>query len=265
MKPAADAAPWHGNVTAQPGLYDLLHGDNQEDIPLYERLSKGLERVLECGVGTGRIAISLARKGRTVYGIDSSPEMLAQLRRNLSHESGKVAARVRVELGDMRLFEMSLTFRLVYIPFMTFNYLPSVVDQLACLDRMRAHLDVGGTLVMELMSYHREWFHDDGVPRVVLRRLLPDARGHVEVLRVTRFDASTQIMEHDRFYRFFDSGGRLESEQVVHLRNRFFFLGEASMLLERCGFAIRNVWGDHRGGPYTRGSQVMILVAEKLG
>jgi SAM-dependent methyltransferase len=35
---------------------------------------------LELGIGTGRIAIPLSRRGVRVHGIDLSPEMVAQLR-----------------------------------------------------------------------------------------------------------------------------------------------------------------------------------------
>jgi SAM-dependent methyltransferase len=255
---------WHGNVANHAVLYDLLHQDRGPDIDMYGRLTDGCSRVLECGIGTGRVAIPLARKGRVVYGIDTSSEMLDRLRLKLLSESEDVACRIRAHTDDMRSFDLGLEFQFCYIPFMTFNYLASIEEQLACLDRMRAHLEVRGTLVIELMSYHREWFYDDGVARLVLRQAMPDGKGSVEISRVTRFDASTQTVEHDRHYRFLDPDGRVESEQVVLLRNRFFLLGEAMMLLRGSRLSIRSVWGDHAGGEYTQKSQVMILVAERV-
>jgi SAM-dependent methyltransferase len=40
----------------------------------------GTGAALELGVGTGRIAIPLSRRGVRVYGIDLSPQMVAELR-----------------------------------------------------------------------------------------------------------------------------------------------------------------------------------------
>ena len=39
----------------------------------------GKDKALEFGIGTGRIALPLARRGASVYGIDSSPPMIERL------------------------------------------------------------------------------------------------------------------------------------------------------------------------------------------
>lgn len=258
-----DHSSWDGNVTVYPELYDLLHKDATDDILLYQRLSEGCNPVLECGVGTGRIAIPLAREGKVVYGIDKSSEMLAALRRKLKDEPNAVRDRIHIYEADMCSFNLGVSFKFAYVPFMTFNYLPDIRSQLGCLRSIHAHLETAGTLVLELISFYREWFHNDGIPRLVARRIDPDTGKAIQVFRVTRFDPSTQILEHDRHYRFLDSTGRVEEERAVWLRNRFFLLGEVRLLLQNANFTLEHIWGDHSGGPYTSDSQVMILVASK--
>jgi SAM-dependent methyltransferase len=54
----------------------------------------GTGAALELGVGTGRIAIPLGRRGVRVHGIDLSPDMIAQLRANPGGEA------VGVTVGD---------------------------------------------------------------------------------------------------------------------------------------------------------------------
>jgi hypothetical protein len=265
MESELGRSPWHGNVTRYPELYDLLHDDHKSDIALYQRMSQGCDAVLECGVGTGRIAIPLARQGIVVHGIDTSREMLAALERKLQGEADPVRGRVHLHQADMCSFDLGISFKFIYIPFMTFNYLPSIEAQLACLGSISSHLKTEGALVLELISFYREWFHDDGIPRLVVRRTNPDTGATVEVFRVTRFDSSTQTLEHERYYRFVDPTGRVEGERTILLRNRFFFLGEARLLLEKANLTLKQVFGDHDGGPYTRDSQVMILVASKAG
>jgi SAM-dependent methyltransferase len=263
MRDKSAQPPWHGNVASNPELYDLLHQDNARDINLYKRMTRGFNRVLECGIGTGRVAIPLARSGRTVHGIDTSPEMLDYLRRKLHEQPSTVRSRIHLHHGDMCSFALGLSFPFVYVPFMTFNYLPDIAAQLACLRSIHGHMTPGGTLVIELMSFFPEWFYNDGIPRLIARRTDPNTGVAVEVFRITRFDASSQTMEHDRHYKFFDAQGRLECERVILLRNRFLFLGEALLLMEKARFSIRHVWGNHSAGPYNHHSQIMILVVTK--
>ncbi|HKO41785.1 MAG TPA: class I SAM-dependent methyltransferase [Pyrinomonadaceae bacterium] len=263
MRDKIDQPSWNGNVTTYPELYDLLHSDTNGDVLLYQRLSAGCDSVLECGVGTGRIAIPLARQGKIVYGIDKSPEMLGALREKLKGEPNAVRDRLHIYEANMCSFDLGVSFKFAYVPFMTFNYLPDIRSQLACLRSIHAHLEKAGTLVLELISFYREWFHNDGIARFVAEKTDSDTGKRIRVFRVTRFDPSTQVLEHERHYYFLDPMGRVEDEQIVLLRNRFFFLGEASLLLKKSSFTLEHVWGDHKGGPYTSESQVMILVASK--
>ena len=226
-------------------------------------MSEGCGAVLECGVGTGRIAIPMAREGRVVYGIDKSPEMLATLRDKLKDEPPIIGERIHLYEEDMCSFDLGTSFKFAYVPFMTFNYLPDIDSQLGCLRSIRAHLENEGTLVLELISFYRDWFHNDGIARLVAQKTDLGTGKTTQMFRITRFDPSTQVLEHERHYRFLDSTGCLEEERVVLLRNRFFFLGEASLLLQRANFTLQHIWGDHARGPYTSESQVMILVASK--
>lgn len=59
--------------------YDVWAADLTEDVPFYVELAReAAEPVVELGVGTGRVAIPVAREtGKRVLGLDSSPAMLA--------------------------------------------------------------------------------------------------------------------------------------------------------------------------------------------
>ena len=57
--------------------YDLF--GSKSDINFYREFAvKHGEKALELGVGTGRVAIELAKAGVTVWGIDNSPFMLTE-------------------------------------------------------------------------------------------------------------------------------------------------------------------------------------------
>jgi ubiquinone/menaquinone biosynthesis C-methylase UbiE len=62
--------------------YDAIYGDVFDTDGAVDRLAglAGGGRVLEFGVGTGRIALPLTERGLDVWGIDGSPEMLKLLK-----------------------------------------------------------------------------------------------------------------------------------------------------------------------------------------
>src|SRR5881409_2220241 len=82
--------------------YDLWAADMVDDVQWYVSLAReAAEPIVELAVGTGRVAIPIAREtGKRVIGIDRSPAMLAV--------AGDRAAGLPIELheGDMR--ELSL-------------------------------------------------------------------------------------------------------------------------------------------------------------
>ena len=68
------------------GYYDRTRGLSEQTlgrlIPMVAAELAAAERVLEVGVGTGRIALPLLREGVNVVGVDISSEMLVRLRMN---------------------------------------------------------------------------------------------------------------------------------------------------------------------------------------
>ncbi|MEV2254537.1 class I SAM-dependent methyltransferase [Streptomyces sp. NPDC050147] len=98
---------------------------------------------IEFGVGTGRIAVPLSQKTGQVTGVDSSPEMLAQLAD--APGSGQV---VPVH-ADIRTYTDTRTYGLVYAVCGTLSMLLSPEDQQETVRRAAELLHPGGRLVVE--------------------------------------------------------------------------------------------------------------------
>ena len=81
---------------------------------------------LELGIGTGRIALPLTRRGARVHGIDLSAAMVAQLQTKRGAES------IDVTIGDFATTRVDGTFALAYLVFNTINNLTTQDDQVAC-------------------------------------------------------------------------------------------------------------------------------------
>src|SRR4051812_25142247 len=114
--------------------------------PAVDRLAElaGDGRALELGIGTGRIALPLARRGVPVHGIDLSAAMVARLRAKPGAEA------IGVTLGDFAATRVDGTFSVVYLVFNTIGNLTTQAQQVACFRNAAAHLEPGGCFVIEV-------------------------------------------------------------------------------------------------------------------
>jgi SAM-dependent methyltransferase len=105
----------------------------------------GGARVLELGVGSGRLALPMAATGLAVEGIDTSAAMLALL----ADKAG--ADTVVAHLGDMAEADSLVdgTFHVVLVAFNTFFNLDTEAQQQRCLEAAATILDPRGSLVIE--------------------------------------------------------------------------------------------------------------------
>ncbi|MGI6207331.1 MAG: class I SAM-dependent methyltransferase [Anaerolineae bacterium] len=208
--------------------------------------------VLEVGCGTGRVLLPTARAGKEITGLDSSPSMLAILRRKLAEEPEDVQRRVSLLEGDMRYFRLERRFGLVTIPFRPFQHLITTDDQIACLLTIRDHLLPGGKLVLDLFNPSipllaappsreaqpvGDWFD------------LPDGRRVRRFDRIVSRDYFTQVQDIELIYYVQEPDGR--EERFVHsFPMRYLFRYEAEHLLERCGFRVEALYSDYDRSPY---------------
>lgn len=129
-------------------IYDRWSADMTEDVPFYVELARAADGpVVELAVGTGRVAIPVARAiGRTVIGIDSSPAMLEQARR----DGGDL---LDLRLVDMRDFELREPAGLVYAPYRSLLHLPTWADRRRTFERVAAALRPGGRFAWNAFAF----------------------------------------------------------------------------------------------------------------
>ncbi|HEY8076032.1 MAG TPA: class I SAM-dependent methyltransferase, partial [Labilithrix sp.] len=121
-----------------------------EDIAYYRSIAQRHGEVVEHGIGSGRIAIPIARDGGRVSGIDHSRPMIADLRSRLRAEPAEVRARVTARVGDIRRAKFSKRVPLVICPFNTLLHLYTRRDVERWLANVRAQLAPRGELVFDV-------------------------------------------------------------------------------------------------------------------
>ena len=140
--------------------YDLLYGNLEEDLPMWETLMENVNgSILEVGCGTGRILLRLAQAGHTLTGLDLSEVALSAAQAKI--EAAGLTQRVFLQQADMRRFDLPhKDFALAFIPLNTLMHCHTIDDQLATLQAIHDHLQPGsktgpaGQLIIDL-------FHPD--------------------------------------------------------------------------------------------------------
>jgi SAM-dependent methyltransferase len=238
-------------------LYDL---DVRFDDPAIDWF-RGLARmtggpVLELGVGTGRVAIPIAKDGHEVVGIDRSPGMLARAGRRAKDQRVKLAL---VE-GDIRTFSLERTFQLVAIAFNTFLTL-APDDRWACLARCREHLAPAGRLAIDVFQPDPNVIAGlDGAVREDWRRVDP-----VSGRPVTKFSSSRGNANGLRFHWWFEeelpdgSVHRIGREHDMH----YLYRREAELLFSAAGFELDTLHGDYDGAPAADSSPKLLFVLRR--
>jgi ubiquinone/menaquinone biosynthesis C-methylase UbiE len=123
-------------------VYERWAADMTEDVPFYVELAREADGpIVELAVGTGRVAIPVAREtGRPVIGIDRSPAMLEQAR-GAADEAG---VELELRLEDMRELALEEPAALIYCPFRSLLHLPTWADRRRTFERVAAALRPGG-------------------------------------------------------------------------------------------------------------------------
>jgi len=204
----------------------------------------GSGAALEFGIGTGRIALPLSRRGVRVHGIELSAAMAARLQT----EPG--ADQIGVTVGDFATTPVGALFDLVYLVRNTITNLTSQDEQVACFCNAASHLAPGGRFVIE--NYIPE-----------LRRLPPGETIHAFTvtpahLGFEEYDVATQIA---LCHHYWVVDGALETFSAPF---RYVWPSELDLMARLAGMTLRERWSDWDREPFTSESRSHVSVWQKV-
>jgi SAM-dependent methyltransferase len=243
-----------------PLLFDQLYRRRRRDVAFYVRNAQRYRGpVLELGVGTGRVAIALARAGREVVGVDAMPSMLAEARARLAKLPSAVSARVSLVRGDLRRVRLRRRFGLVIAPFNTFMHLYSRDDLERGLATCRQHLAPRGRLVLDVLMPDLRALQQDPERLYTCPSLRDPGDGAVyRLLEASHYDPLQQVRNVTMLLGRIDQP---EQRSAISLTQRQLFPAELEALLHYNGFAIERRYGDFDESPLGPDSEVQIVVA----
>ncbi len=230
-----------------PGAYGRKVGDDYDrfysDIPDTDATVDRLEdwaaggRVLEFGLGSGRLALPLAARGVEVHGIEGSEEMDALLRAKPGGDA------IPVTFGDFASTRVEGRFALVVLALNTIFGMPTQDQQVACFRNAARHLGPGGRFVVEAFVVDPSRFRDGPV---VTPRLWGAER--VE-LQVQAFDPATQQID-TRNIHFGEQGVR-----VLSVLNQYAAPRELDLMAQIAGLELEGRWAGWRGEAFGAASR----------
>ena len=198
---------------------------------------------LELGIGTGRLALPLSRRGIRVAGIEMSPAMVAQLR------SQPGSADIDVTIGDFSTATVAGTFTIAFLVRNTIMNLTTQDAQVDCFLNVSRHLRPGGCFVIEVIV--PPW-----------QRLLPGetvipfdvSPGH---LGFDEIDVATQ-KSWSHHYWFADDDTKTFSAPF-----RNVWPSELDLMARLAGMTLSDRWSDWDRAPFTSTSRSHISVWHK--
>lgn len=187
---------------------------------------------LEFAIGTGRIALPLARRGVRVDGIELSRAMVDRLRAKAGGDA------IEVVIGDMSTVDTAKKYRVVYLVFNTIFNLLSQDDQVRCFENAAAHLTEDGVFVVEA-AVPSAWLptHSYANPTLV-------EAGAVN-LDVCTYDPVTQILAENHV--------RITSKAISFgpIACRLAWPAELDLMARIAGLRLSQRWGGWHRQPYT--------------
>lgn len=238
--------------------YDLVEGAfaTGEFLEFYRRqVSRYGEPVLELACGSGRLTIPLAKGGINITGLDISTNML-----DLA-ETKAAEQKVNVSFihGDIRDFDLSKSFQLIFIAAQSLSHLYKREEIEACFTCVRKHLAKGGKFLIELFNPslslltrdpEKPYLLDNGVFENL------NGEGKVFVTYQAHYDLATQINHICYFYRSEFSG----EEKVVSFDMKQFFPQEIDALLVYNNFSIEHKYGSYDETKFSSDSNKQLIV-----
>lgn len=240
--------------------YDQAYRRRRHDVRFYTELAiESGGPVLELGVGTGRVALAIAKAGVDVVGIEPMTPMLEQARHRLAQLPQAARARIELREGELQRVRLRRKFPLVIAPFNVWMHLYTREQIERGFATVRHHLEPGGRFVFDVL-----------LPDPASLARNPSKRYRGGTVRHPRDGVRYQYSE----YFSYDPAAQIETVMMdfehpnekarsfcTPLTQRQFFPAELEALLHYNGFRVESHTGDFDGKPISVATESQVVIA----
>lgn len=240
--------------------YDQAYRRRRHDVQFYRDLaSESGGPVLELGVGTGRVALAIAKAGVHVVGVEPMSPMLEQARQRLDRLPRAARSRIELRQGDLMRLRLRRKFPLVIAPFNVWMHLYTREELERGFATVHHHLQPGGRFAFDVLLPDPV-----SLARVSSKRYrggeVPHPRGgaRYRYSEYFSYDHATQI---ETVVMDFEHPEQKNQSFCTPLTQRQFFPAELEALLHYNGFEVESHTSDFDGGPITAATESQVLIA----
>jgi len=239
-------------------FYDIIYHQQRDGVDNEYFINEILQtkgKILEVGVGTGRLFTNALKQGADIYGLDISPAMINVLQNKLTPDQCK-----RISLQNVMDFNFDFTFDLVIAPFRVMMHLLEKDQQIRAINNVYRHLNKNGKFIFDVfipdlnqlikgfdnyVDFEGEYSKGKRIKRIVS----------------TSPDLINQLINITFRLEWDEQNEKKSEEWKVPLR--FFFRYELEHLVERSEFKKYTILGDYRGNELTSNSREFVVICQK--
>lgn len=226
-------------------VYDAWYAEvDPQMLEMLTRLAGG-GKALELGIGTGRVAIPLAKSGIKMYGIDASPAMLDKMKAKPSSDQ------VKLHQGSFVNIPFTENFDLVYVVFNTIFALLTQEEQVQCFQSVADHLESKGLFTLEAFIPDLSRFQGGQTVRAI------QLESQQARLDASMIDPIRQVITSQHI--------AMDSQQIQinPVKLRYIWPSEMDLMARLAGLKLLHRWGNWDQSPFTRISNKHISVYGK--
>lgn len=255
-------------------LYDLDLAEDPGDLDLYLALAERTgDPIVELAVGTGRVAVLLARAGHHVIGVDADEAMLARARvraNAATPKNGSPAPRVtlfRRDMVEVRRADLGPDLAGgAHLAILALNSILLLADrarQRAVLATMAGLLAPGGVAAVDVwLPQIDDLARFDGRLSLEWLRTDPDTGREVMKQAAAWYDDASRIVTLTTIFDEAEPGGaphRWTRSDAL----RLITADELTSFAEDAGVIVERLAGDHDLGEFGPGSERAVLIARR--
>lgn len=240
--------------------YDQAYRRRRHDVRFYTQLAVDSGGpVLELGVGTGRVALSVAKAGVDIVGVDPVLPMLQQARARTARLPRAARERIELRQADLQRLRLRRKFPLVIAPFNVWMHLYTRNEIERGFASVRHHLKRGGRFAFDVLLPDPACMARD--PSKQYRGgEVPHPRDGLRY-RYSEYFSYDHAAQVETVVMDFEHPEDAEQSFCTPLTQRQFFPAELEALLHYNGFDLESQTGDFEGKPIDAATESQVLIA----
>lgn len=198
-------------------------------------------KVVELGVGTGRIAVEIAQNGKFITGVDSCNEMLSVFQQKAKDIS--VLHNIELINSDVLNFNLHEKANLITFPFRSIGHVLTLKAKEKLFENIFKQLKTNGLFVFDHYVFDKSWAEThNGITRLMYQSI-KNGEG-VFIWDTYLYDYEHQLMNCFVTYEETTNQNIVKLKKIVPFKFSWVYPEQIKELAEKTGFNIVDIYGD---------------------